>query len=77
MVRKCAQFVPDLSALSRVANWFDVEKRSVRTAIEYEPAARSLRFFFHNTTAPRLVAAASRIGGGGGPLPESVRVPAS
>jgi hypothetical protein len=29
-------FVADPSAISRVANWFGVEKRSVRTAIEYE-----------------------------------------
>jgi hypothetical protein len=33
---KGATFVPDPSAISRVANWFSVEKCSVRTAIEYE-----------------------------------------
>jgi hypothetical protein len=31
-----SNFVSDPSAISRVANWFGVEKRSVRTAIEYE-----------------------------------------
>ena len=31
-----SNFVADPSAISRVANWFAIEKRSVRTAIEYE-----------------------------------------